>query len=110
PPIYDQAWTAIEYPQAIWDEDTQQWISEAHVAETEFTAFASKPQKERVTGRLVVRRIPEKNPQKLTATQGSLFAMYRYHGFFTTIPTDVLDTVAADKMHRQHAVIEQVNA
>ncbi|SMY03696.1 transposase [Brevibacterium aurantiacum] len=29
---------------------------------------------------------------------------------FTTIPADVLDTVQADKAHRRHAVIEQVNA
>ncbi|AGN19809.1 hypothetical protein J433_14387 [Corynebacterium glutamicum MT] len=36
-----------------------------------------------------------------------MFDLYRFHAVFTT---SALDTVAADKTHRQHAVIEQVNA
>lgn len=36
--------------------------------------------------------------------------MWRFHAFFTTTATKVLDTVAADKTHRHHAVIEQVHA
>jgi len=30
----------IKYPNAIWDEDEQWWISEAEIAETSYTAFA----------------------------------------------------------------------
>ena len=32
------------------------------------------------------------------------------HAFFTTTDPAVLDTVAADKAHRSHAIIEQVHA
>lgn len=57
-----------------------------------------------VTGRLVVRRIPELNP-KATDGQGTLFDAYRFHAFFTTVKAETLDTVAADKVHREHAII-----
>jgi len=30
--ISEQAWTPIQYPNAIWDEDTKSWISDAEVA------------------------------------------------------------------------------
>lgn len=107
--IGEPAWTGIQYPQAIWDEDNQEWTSEAEVAETPYTAFTTT--KTPVTGRLVIRRIPEKNQKKLAkAGQEGLFTVWRYHAVFTTIPTDVLNTVQADKAHRRHAVIEQVNA
>ncbi len=36
--------------------------------------------------------------------------MWRFHAFFTTADPDMLDTVAADKTHRHHAIIEQVHA
>jgi hypothetical protein len=39
--------------------------------------------------------------------QASLFQLWRFHAFFTT---SELDTVTADKTHRGHAIIEQVNA
>ena len=32
------------------------------------------------------------------------------HAFFTTTDTEVADTVTADKVHRAHAIIEQVHA
>lgn len=83
-----------------------QWISAAEDAETPFTAFSSRKQAERVTGRLVVRRIPDPNPHA-GAGQPTIFQTYRFHAFFTT---GTLDTVAADKTHRVHAIIEQVNA
>lgn len=108
--IGDAAWTGIRYPQAIYNQDTGQWISDAEVAETQFTAFSSAKKKHRVTGRLIVRRIPELNTTKLTATQDALFPIYRYHAFFTTIDAKQLDTVAADKLHRQHAIVEQTFA
>ena len=113
--IDDDAWTAIEYTDAIFDEETGKWISRAEVAETPFTAFASAKKTERVAGRLVVRRIPDFNAEKNKAagdgsTQDTLFDTWRFHAFFTTADPQVLDTVAADKTHRHHAVIEQVHA
>ena len=107
--IADDAWTAIEYPQAVYDEQTQTWISRAEVAEVPFTAFSSKKTAHRVPGRLVVRRIPELNPRGKDA-QDALFDTWRFHAFFTTTDPEDLDTVAADKTHRGHAIIEQVHA
>lgn len=56
----------------------------------------------------MVRRIPELN--KKDVDQPGLFDLHRFHAVFTTADPGVLDTVAADKTHRQHAIIEQVNA
>jgi hypothetical protein len=59
----------------------------------------------------VVRRIPAFNAEKKRAAgQGTLFDVWRFHAFFTTADPAVLDTVAADKTHSAHAVIEQVHA
>lgn len=103
------AWTRIEYPHPVWDEAGQQWVSRAEVAETSYTAFSSKPKPEQVAGRLVVRRIPDLNPAN-KAGQGTLFNTWRYHAFFTTTDPAVFDTITADKIHRGHAIIEQVHA
>lgn len=105
--IGEDAWTTIDYPNAVFDEPTGRWISRAEVAEIGFTAFTSKKKSEQVSGRLVVRRIPD-----LTAHpgQGTLFEQWRHHAFFTTTPAEVADTVAVDKTHRGHAIIEQVHA
>jgi hypothetical protein len=100
----DDAWTPIEYTDALHDPDTGTWISRAEVAEVPFTAFSSKKPAERVPGRLVVRRIPDLNTEP---GQDTLFDLWRFHAFFTTSD---LDTVTADKTHRGHAIIEQVNA
>ena len=101
------AWTTIEYPDAIRDEATGVWVSRAEVAEIPFTAFASAKASQHVPGRLVVRRIPDLNPPA-NPDQASLFDVWRFHAFFTTVPADVMDTVAADRTHRGHAIIEQV--
>ena len=103
--IPDDAWTPIEYTDAIFDEGIRTWISRAEVAEVPFTAFTSRPKKDHVTGRLVVRRIPELN--KKDVQHPTLFDTHRFHAFFTT---STLDTVTADQVHRRHAIIEQVNA
>ena len=108
--ISDDAWTGIEYPEAIYDEDSQTWISKAEVAEAPFTAFTSKKKSLHTTGRLVVRRIPELNDAKRASGQDPLFDLFRYHAFFTTVDRDRFDTVAADQIHRRHAIIEQINA
>jgi hypothetical protein len=109
--IPDHAWTAIEYTDAVFDESTGRWISVAEVAEVPFTAFAAQKKADHVPGRLVVRRIPDLNAEKnKAASQDTLFDAWRFHAFFTTTDPTVLDTVAADKTHRQHAVIEQVHS
>ncbi|ACY20129.1 transposase IS4 family protein [Gordonia bronchialis DSM 43247] len=96
------AWTPIEYTDAVFDEDSGQWVSRAEVAEVPFTAFTSKAKRLQVSGRLVVRRIPD-----FAAEGDGLFDVWRFHAFFTTSD---LDTVTADKTHRGHAIIEQVHA
>ena len=104
-----EAWETIEYTDAVYDETAGTWISRAEVAEVPFTAFASRRKAEQVTGRLVVRRIPDLNP-KAGDGQGTLFDTHRHHAFFTTVAAEDLGTVTADKTHRGHAVIEQVHA
>lgn len=105
--IDNTAWTRIDYPHPVFDTDTGRWVSRAEVAEVPFTAFTGKHKQ--LTGRLVVRRIPDLNP---TAGHGqdSLFTLWRHHAFFTTTDPETLDTVTADAIHRGHAIIEQVNA
>lgn len=102
--IPGDGWQAIEYTDAIFDQDNQVWISSAEVAEIPFTAFAAQKKANQIPGRLVVRRIPDLNHHPGQAT---LFQTWRFHAFFTT---GTLDTVAADKTHRGHAIIEQVHA
>jgi hypothetical protein len=101
--IDPQAWTPVRYPGAVFDEQTQCWISDAEVAETTYTAFESTTH--RVTARLVVRRVRDLNPAP--EGQEELFPLWRYHAFLTD--TD-LRTVAADLTHRGHAIIEQLFA
>jgi Transposase DDE domain group 1 len=101
--IDTNAWTPVRYPGAVFDEQTQCWISNAEVAETTYTAFESTVHK--VTARLVVRRVRELNPAP--PGQEELFPTWRYHAFLTD--TD-LPTVTADLTHRGHAIIEQLFA
>jgi hypothetical protein len=109
--IPQDAWTSIEYTDAVLEETTGRWISSAEVAEVPFTAFAAAKKSERVPGRLVVRRIPDFNAEKNKAAgQDTLFDVWRFHAFFTTTDPAILDTVASDKTHRRHAVIEQVHS
>jgi hypothetical protein len=60
--IPEQAWTTIEYTDAVFDKDSGRWISSAEVAELDFLAFGAQPQREQVPGRLVVRRIRTSTP------------------------------------------------
>ena len=109
--IGDDAWTTIEYTDAVFDESSGEWISRAEVAEISFTAFAAQPKTDQVPGRLIVRRIPDFQAEKHRAAgQDGLFDVWRFHAFFTTTDPDLLDTVTADKIHRGHAIIEQVHA
>lgn len=109
--LAEESWTPIEYTNAVFDEDAGVWVSRAEVTETGFTAFAAQPKADHVEGRLVVRRIPDLNAEAHRAAgQETLFDTWRFHAFFTTADPGLLDTVAADKIHRGHAVIEQVHA
>jgi hypothetical protein len=92
------AWTAIEYTDAVFDETCGVWISRAEVAEIAFTAFAAQPKADQVPGRLIVRRIPDFQADKHRAAgQDGLFDVWRFHAFFTTTDPTVLDTVTADQ-------------
>ena len=62
--IDENVWTPIKYTNAIYDEDTQKWISTAGEG------------------------------------QDALFDLWRFHASFTATGPDILDTVAADKTHR----------
>ena len=60
--IPGDGWTAIKYPRAIWDDQLRAWVSDAEVAEAEYTAFTSK-KGQAVTARLIVRRVRDLNKQ-----------------------------------------------
>ena len=97
--IADETWTPVKYPGAVRDPDTGAWISDAEVAETTYTAFASS--KNPVTARLIVRRVKD------ARFPDTLFPVWRYHPFFTNTTGPTAD---ADVTHRRHAIIETVFA
>ena len=103
--IPEDAWTPIRYPRAIWDDQLGAWVSDAEVAETGYTAFASK-KGQAITARLIVRRVRDLNKQA-AAGQDELFAVWRYHAVFTDSPVEL---VQAEGQHRDHAIVEQVFA
>jgi hypothetical protein len=103
--IPDTAWTPIRYPRAIWDDQLRRWVSDAQVAEVEYTAFTSK-KGGAVTARLIVRRVKDLN-RSAAAGQGELFCAWRYHAVFTDSP---FTTLQAEEHHRDHAQVEQVFA
>jgi hypothetical protein len=103
--IPEQAWTAIRYPRAIWDDQLRCRVSDAQVAETEYTAFASK-KGQAITARLIVRRVRDLN-KHAPAGQDELFPAWRYHAVFTDSPVEL---VQAEGQHRDHAIVEQVFA
>ena len=103
--VGEDAWTAIRYPQAIFDDQLDCWISDAEVAETQYTAFTSK-KGQAVTARLIVRRVRDQN-SKAAHGMEELFPVWRHHAVFTDSP---FETVQAEGQHRGHAVVEQVFA
>ena len=100
--IGEDAWTPIRYPRALWDDQLRRWVSDAEVAEVEYTAFTSR-KGQGITARLIVRRVKDLSPQG----QGELFAAWRYHAIFTDSP---FETIQAEEHHRGHAQAEQVFA
>jgi len=105
--IGETAWTPIRYPNAIWDEGEQRFISDAEVAEVPFTAFTSRRKADHITARLIVRRVKRLNPKSVPDGQGELFSAYRHHGLFTDSPLVMLQ---AETSHRDHAIVEQAIA
>jgi hypothetical protein len=103
--IPEDAWTAIRYPRAIWDDQLRAWVSHAEVAEVPYTAFTSK-KGQAVTARLIVRRVRDLN-KRAAAGQGELFPAWRYHAVFTDSPFELIQ---AEAQHRGHAIVEQVFA
>lgn len=86
--IPDDAWVDIDYTLGGY----------AQVAETTYEGGGQR-KKHRRTVRLVVRRT-----RLADTAQARLFPEWRHHSFITN-RTD-LDTVAADRFHREHAVVE----
>ena len=105
--IGQDAWTAIGYPEAFVDVETGELISDAEVAQTPYTAFTSRPQREQVHGRLIVRRVKRLNPDAVKAGQDELFPAWRHHAVFVTSPFEMLQ---AEGQHRDHAIVEQLIA
>ena len=105
--IGEQAWVPIRYPNAIFDDHEQRWVSDAALAEIGFTAFTGRRHTEHITARVIVRRVRRLHPATLAAGQAEMFAVYRYHAVFTDSPEPML---AAEATHRDHAIIEQVIA
>ena len=95
--IGDEQYMPVHYPGAVTDPDTGELISDAQVAEVQFTAFAGS--RYEITGWLLVRRVLD------AGTQDPLFPVWRYHPLFTnnTEPVD-----QADITHRRHAICETV--
>lgn len=86
--IPDDAWVNIDYTRSGY----------AQVAETTYIGGGSRKKDRRVV-RLVVRRT-----RLSDSAQARLFPEWRHHSFITN--RDDLDTVEADRFHRQHAVVE----
>jgi Transposase DDE domain group 1 len=103
--IPETAWRPIKYPNAIFDDQAGGWVSDAQIAEVPYTAFASK-KNQAITARLIVRRVKRLNEQA-TGGQDELFPTYRHHPVFTDSPFELLQ---AEDHHRDHAIIEQINA
>jgi hypothetical protein len=101
--IADDTWTPVRYPGAVLDPDTGELLTDAEVAEVDYTAFAGTKYKitARLIARLIVRRVRDRNHPD------ELFPVWRYHPFFTNNTGPV---TAADITHRQHAIIESVFA
>jgi hypothetical protein len=104
--IPETAWTAIHYPDAFVDTETGRLVSDAQVAGIPYTAFTSRPAREQVSGRLIVRRVKRLNTTA-AAGQDELFTTWRHHAVFVT---SRFQTLQAEAQHRDHAIIEQTIA
>jgi hypothetical protein len=103
--IGEDTWRPIRYPRALWDDQLGCWVSDAQVAEVEYTAFTSRKHQP-VTARLIVRRVRDLN-RNAAPGQEELFTAWRYHAVFTDSPFTMIQ---AEEHHRGHAQAEQVFA
>jgi Transposase DDE domain group 1 len=103
--ISQDAWTAIRYPRAVWDDQLRAWIPDAEITETQYTAFTSK-RGQAITARLIVRRVRDQN-KRAPAGQDELFCIWRYHAVFTD---SGFELAQAEAQHHDHAIVEQVFA
>jgi hypothetical protein len=103
--IGEDAWIPVRYPRAIWDDQLHCWVSDAEVAEMEYTAFTSR-KGQAITARLIVRRVKDLN-RKAGEGQDEIFTVWRYHAVFTDSPFEMIQ---AEAQHRDHAQAEQVFA
>ena len=64
----------IRYPNAIYDEAEQRWVSDAvfdsKIAETTFPAFTGRRQRDHITAPLIGRRVRRLNPATAPAGHG----------------------------------------
>ena len=99
-----------EYTDAVFDEATGQWILGGRgCRDTGFTAFASGQEIGPGAGPADRATYPRPQPPSGPGPD-TIFTTWRFHAFFTTTDREVANTVAADKTHRHHAIIEQVHA
>jgi hypothetical protein len=80
--IDPDSWAPVRYPGAFTDPDTGKLISDAEVAEVEFTAFTSTANP--VTARLIVRRVRDRNHPDADLT-------HRGHAIIETVFSDLID-------------------
>jgi hypothetical protein len=95
------AWTAIKYPQAIWDEQLGCWASDAEVAENRIHGVHLE---EGPAGDRPADRAPGPRPEPQDPRRGRAVPVWRYHPVFTNSPFIL---VQAEAQHRDHAVVEQ---
>ncbi|MGM7669378.1 hypothetical protein [Microbacterium sp. A93] len=84
--VGDNAWETVKYTNAVFDVESSIWLSDAEVGEVPFPASRSRQKGERITGRLVARRIHELSPKDLE--QPTPFDTRR--AFFTTVDAAVM--------------------
>jgi len=90
--INEADWTPISYPNAVWDDDEQRLISDAEIAEIDYTAFTSRRKADHIQARLIVRRVTRLKPNTKTPAgtgdagqQQELFTAYP-RGSWTPAP------------------------
>ena len=100
PPSIDDAWTTIEYTDAVFDETTGRWISRAEVAEIRSPRSPPRRRPTRSPAGWSCAASRTSTPRRTGSRAETLFDIWRFHAFFTTTDPAILDTVAADKTHR----------
>lgn len=77
-------WESIEHTDARFYETAGFWSWKAEAHRETFRRFHLRQESEQVMGRLVVCRTPGLN-SKATDGQPTLFDVYSFHAFFTTV-------------------------